>query len=202
MDILTDEDLIKNIKCGDEAAENELLTRYKDLVVKICRSYFIVGGEMEDTIQEGMIGLYRAIKGYDNDKSEAKFKTYAITCIKHQIHNAIKKANTNKQKALTHAVSFQSFSNSETGETLDYIPMELVFEDTPAVQLIDKEAFLELKKKIKDLLSPLELKVLNLYLMGYSYKEISSRLDVNKKSIDNHIARIKIKLRKNLDAHP
>lgn len=199
MEILTDEELIQKIQNGDEWAETELLTRYKDLVVKICRSYYIIGGDMEDTIQEGMIGLYKAIRAYDLSRGEAKFKTFAITCIKHKIHGAIKKANTNKHKALSTAVSFQSFTANEKGENLEYIPMELVTDDTPADQLIDKEAFLKLKNQIKEVLSPIELKVLNLYLMGYSYREISKRLDVSKKSIDNHIARIKLKLRNKLD---
>ena len=195
--MLTDEDLIEKIKTGDELAENELLDRYKDLVVKICRGYFIVGGDVEDTIQEGMIGLYRAIKSFSADK-DVKFKTYAVTCIKHQIHNAIKKANANKNKPLTHAVSFQTFSNPETGESIEFFPVELIFDSTPARTLIDKENYQHLKDKIKNLLSQQELKILNLYLMGYSYKEISDTLNASKKSIDNHIMRIKAKIRKNL----
>ena len=77
----TDEELIKQISTGDEQAENELLTRYKDLVVKISRGYFLVGGDIEDIIQEGMIGLYKAIKNY-SDQKNASFKTFAIICIK------------------------------------------------------------------------------------------------------------------------
>ena len=91
---LTDEELLVKIKNGEDLAENELFDRYKDLVVKISRGYFIVGGDIEDLVQEGMIGLYKAIKGYNGHK-ETSFKTFALLCIKHQIQTAIKRANTN-----------------------------------------------------------------------------------------------------------
>lgn len=194
----TDEELLEKIKKGDEKAENELLSRYKYLVVKISRGYFIVGGDLEDLVQEGMIGLYKAIKAYTNEK-EASFKTFAVLCIKHQIQTAIKMANTNKNKPLSSAVSFQSFTENSANESLDYLPIELVLEDTPAEKVINKENFNLLKEKIKSTLSPLELKVLNLYLQGYSYKEISSTLNVSSKSIDNSLSRIKSKLKNKLD---
>ena len=194
--ILTDEELIEKIKQGDDRAENEIFLRYKDLVTKICRGYFIVGGDLEDLIQEGMIGLYKAIKGYSSHK-ETTFKTFAVLCIKHQIQSAIRKANTNKNKPLSSAVSLQSFSNVEN-ESLDYLPIELVLDTTPAEKVIDKENFDALKKMITSTLSPFEFKVLSLYLQGYSYKEISSELSINSKSIDNCLTRIKTKLRTKL----
>lgn len=194
---LTDEELIKKIKIGDESAETELFSRYKDLVVKIARGYFIVGGDLEDLVQEGMIGLYKAIKGFSDEK-EASFKTFAVLCIKHQIQTAIKHANTNKNKPLSSAVSFQSFTENGTSENLDFLPIALVLEDTPEEKIIDKENFKSLNEKIKSLLSPLEFKVLKLYLQGYSYKEISSVLAVSSKSIDNSLSRIKTKLKSKL----
>lgn len=194
---LTDEELISMIKDGNDLAESELFNRYKDLVIKICRGYFIVGGDLEDLVQEGMIGLYKAIKGYSGHK-ETSFKTFAIICIKHQIQTAIKRANTNKNKPLSSAVSFQSFSNGKASESLDFLPIELVFDSTPAEKVIDKENYENLKKSIKESLSPLEYQVLNLYLQGYSYKEISQSLNISSKSIDNSLTRIKTKLKEKL----
>lgn len=195
MTTFTDEELLEQIKNGNESAENELFSRYKDLVVKISRGYFIVGGDLEDLIQEGMIGLYKAIKGYDGHK-ETTFKTFAVICIKHQIQTAIKKASTNKNKPLSSAVSLQSFTNIP--ENSEFLPIELIFEHTPAEKAIDKENYQSLKKEIESTLSKLEYDVLKLYLQGYSYKEIASQLNITEKSIDNSLSRIKNKLKNKL----
>ncbi len=200
MDIkkLTDEELLEKIKNGDDKAENEIFARYKDLVTKISRSYFIVGGDLEDLNQEGMIGLYKAIKGYSGHK-ETSFKTFAIICIKHQIQSAIKKANTNKNKPLSSAVSFQSFQDGKSSDSIDYLPIELVLSSTPAEEVIDKENYINLKKTIKSTLSEMEYNVLKLYLKGFSYKEISAMLKISEKSIDNSLSRIKTKLREKIN---
>lgn len=200
MDIkkLTDEELLEKIKNGDDKAENEIFARYKDLVTKISRSYFIVGGDLEDLNQEGMIGLYKAIKGYSVHK-ETSFKTFAIICIKHQIQSAIKKANTNKNKPLSSAVSFQSFQDGKSSDSIDYLPIELVLSSTPAEEVIDKENYINLKKTIKSTLSEMEYNVLKLYLKGFSYKEISAMLKISEKSIDNSLSRIKTKLREKIN---
>ncbi len=200
MDIkkLTDEELLEKIKNGDDKAENEIFARYKDLVTKISRSYFIVGGDLEDLNQEGMIGLYKAIKGYSGHK-ETSFKTFAIICIKHQIQSAIKKANTNKNKPLSSAVSFQSFQDGKSSDSIDYLPIELVLSSTPAEKVIDKENYINLKKTIKSTLSEMEYNVLKLYLKGFSYKEISAMLKISEKSIDNSLSRIKTKLREKIN---
>ncbi len=195
---LTDEELLERIKNGDDKAENEIFARYKDLVTKISRGYFIVGGDLEDLVQEGMIGLYKAIKGYSGHK-ETTFKTFAIICIKHQIQTAIKRANTNKNKLLSSAISFQSFQDGKSSENIDFLPIELVSDTTPAEKVIDKENYQNLKQTIKSCLSEMEYKVLQLYLKGYSYKEISNVLGINSKSIDNSLTRIKTKLREKLN---
>ena len=197
--IISDEELIKKTKNGEESAENLLFSRYKDLVVKIARGYFIVGGDLEDLVQEGMIGLYKAVKNFSDEK-EASFKTFAVLCIKHQIQTAIKAANTNKNKPLSSAVSFQSFTENGTSENLDFLPIDLVLDSTKEKKIIDKENFKNLNEKIKSHLSPLEFKVLKLYLQGYSYKEISASLNVTSKSIDNSLSRIKSKLRSKLES--
>lgn len=195
--MFSDEELVKQIQNGDESAQYELFNRYKDYVKKISRGYFIVGAEFEDTLQEGMIGLYRATKHFDTSQTETSFKTFAIVCIRHQIITAIKKALADKNKALSFAVSFQSFDKDN--ESVDYLPFELVLDVTPAEQAIDKENFIALKKQIKDCLSDFEIKVLTYYLQGYSYKEIASKLESPKKSVDNALIRIKAKLREKLN---
>lgn len=191
---MTDEELIAKAKNGDETAEIELYERYKDLVVKISRSYFIVGGDLEDLIQEGMLGLYKAVKGF-NPKKDASFKTFAIICIKHQIQTAIKRASADKNKPLSQAVSFQNFTENDTS---DLLPEGLVFATTPDEKVIAKENFENLKRTIIQSLSKLELKVLRMYLQGYAYKEIASQLNITEKSIDNSLSRIKSKLRERL----
>ena len=194
--LLSDEELIELIHKGDETAETLLFERYKDMVVKISRGYFIVGGDLEDLIQEGMIGLYKAINNYSPDK-DASFKTFAIICIKHKIQSAIKKANANKNKLLSSAISFQNFSNGDS-ESLDFLPVELILTNSPDEKVIDKENYEKLKQTIKECLSVMEYTVLGLYLQGYSYKEISKNLQISSKSIDNSLTRIKAKLKKRL----
>lgn len=188
---MTDEELVKLAKKGDENAENTLLERYKDLVVKISRSYFIIGGELEDIVQEGMIGLYKAIKNFKTDKN-ATFKTFAITCIKHQIQTAIKKANTKKNLPLSNSVSLQSFSENEEEE---FLPVNLIFQVSPDEKIIGRENYKDLIETIKQTLSKKEFEVLKYYLHGYSYKEIAEFLGLNQKSIDNSLSRIKNKLK-------
>ncbi len=191
--MLSDEELVYKAKLGDENAENELLELYKGLVVKIARSYFILGGEMEDIVQEGMIGLYKAIKGYDKKKN-ASFKTFATMCIKHQIQSAIKVANAKKNSPLSNSVSLQSFS--ENSDDDDFLPVNLIFQVSPDEKIINKEDYRNLLENIKKMLSEKELQVLKYYLKGYTYKEISNILGTSEKSIDNSLSRIKSKIKK------
>lgn len=188
---MTDEELVSLSRNGNEKAENELLERYKDTVMKISRGYFIIGGELEDIVQEGMIGLYKAIKNFKTDKN-ATFKTFAITCIKHQIQTAIKKANTKKNLPLSNSVSLQSFSENEEEE---FLPVNLIFQVSPDEKIIGRENYKDLIETIKQTLSKKEFEVLKYYLHGYSYKEIAEFLGLNQKSIDNSLSRIKNKLK-------
>ena len=191
--MIDDETLASKANLGDEKAENEILERYKGLVVKIARSYFILGGEMEDIVQEGMIGLYKALKGYDKKKN-ASFKTFATMCIKHQIQSAIKVANAKKNSPLSNSVSLQSFS--ENSDDDDFLPVNLIFQVSPDEKIINKEDYRNLLENIKKMLSDKEFQVLKYYLKGYTYKEISNILETSEKSIDNSLSRIKSKLKK------
>lgn len=147
---------------------------------------------MEDIVQEGMIGLYKAIKGYDKKKN-ASFKTFATMCIKHQIQSAIKVANAKKNSPLSNSVSLQSFS--ENSDDDDFLPANLIFQVSPDEKIINKERYKNLLEEIRKMLSEKEMKVLRLYLKGYTYKEIGKILKMPYKSIDNSLSRIKTKLR-------
>ena len=188
--MINDEELLERAK-GDANAESDLLEKYKPLVVKIARSYFILGGEMEDIVQEGMIGLYKAVKNYNPNKN-ASFKTFAITCIKHQIQSAIKNANAKKNAPLTNSVPLQSFSESDEDE---FLPVNLIFQLSPDEKVINDERYQKLVAKIKSTLTARDYEILSLYLKGYTYKEISKFLSLSEKNIDNSLSRIKAKIR-------
>lgn len=190
---MTEEMLIQKAQTGDGGAMATLLEQYKSLVNKISRSYFLLGGEIEDIVQEGMIGLYKAILHYSTEKI-ASFKTFAATCIKHQIQTAVKMASSEKNKVLSAALPFAervSHDEDEDEEVEIIVPSSLPLPDD---KVLERERMHEIKKSIIKTLSPLELKILSLYLKGYSYNEISNIAKLSKKSIDNGLTRIKNKL--------
>lgn len=189
---MTDEELSFKAQQGDESSVDYLLSKYKSLVIKIARSYFLTGGDIEDIAQEGMIGLYKAIIHFNKQKNTS-FKTFANTCIKHQIQSAIRVASSEKNKVLSTAVPLVEQTDFDEDEELKEIPIPSDL-PSPDDTLIEKEKLKEIKDKIYKLLTPLELKVLSLYLKGYSYNEISEIGNINKKSIDNALSRIKSKL--------
>ena len=117
---MTDEELSIKAQSGDENAVNTLLSKYKSLVNQIARSYFLTGGDMEDIVQEGMIGLYKAIKHFNNSKT-ASFKTFASTCIKHQIQSAVRIASSAKNQVLSTAVPIVDKINNEEDLSLIHI---------------------------------------------------------------------------------
>ncbi len=187
---MKDEQLSIKAQAGDEEALNELLARYKHLVNKLARSFFLIGGDIEDIVQEGMIGLYKAVMHYSADKS-ASFATFAYTCIKHKIQNAVKMANSEKNRALSSALSLvcDSDEDDENGEI--ELPSNL---PSPDDKILEKENFEEMREIILKTLSKLERKILTLYLQGYNYNEMAQLAGISKKSIDNGLSRIKNKL--------
>lgn len=187
----TEEELVFQAQNKNEDAMNQLLSTYKSLVNKIARSYFLVGGDMEDIVQEGMIGLYKSITHFDSQKN-ASFKTFASTCIKHQIQSAVKIASSEKNKVLSQAHPFTEEFNQEDDEEIELlIPSNL---PSPDDKVIENEKLNEIYLLIRENLSELEKKILALYLKGYSYNEISEIAGISKKSIDNGLSRIKNKL--------
>ena len=185
----TDERLVEDAQKGDEIAENLLFENYKDLVIKISRHYFLIGGDLEDLVQEGMIGLYKAIKNYKANNISA-FKTFASLCINRQIQTAIKRANTKKNISLSTAIPLMK-SEDEDEEDSAFLLSE---EDMPIEKLIEKENIEGLVLQIEKTLSKKENEVLKLYLSGLSYTEIAEKLNINSKSVDNALSRIKQKL--------
>ncbi len=191
MSELLDEQLALQAQNGDEESVDELLSRYKNLVNKLSRRYFLIGGDIEDIVQEGMIGLYKAIIHFSAQKN-ATFKTFATTCIKNQIQNAIKVASSEKNKVLSSALSI---ADAPTFDDENKLGFELFNElPSPDDELLEKEKLEELKKIVEKTLSSLEIKIFSLYLNGYSYNEISKFAGISKKSIDNGLSRIKHKL--------
>ena len=194
--------MLEKAKSGDEVAISSLMEKYKPLVISISRKYFLVNQAQEEIIQEGMIGLFRALRGYKID-SKTDFESYASLCINRQIQNAIKSNNRNKNIPIN---TYLSVTNQgkillnvlPAGETSDdddkgfYIPSN---SPTPEESILFKEKLVEVSEKISTLLSSFEKKVLHLYIKGLNYNEISVLLKKEPKSIDNALSRIKIKLR-------
>lgn len=195
-----DDQLIENAKHGDTLALEFLINKYRGFVRAKARSYFLIGADREDIIQEGMIGLYKAIRDYKKDKL-ASFRAFAELCITRQIITAIKTATRQKHIPLNFYISLNKPVYEDDSErTL----MDMVGEDSicnPELLFIDREAYSGMEEKMGKVLSNLEKVVLDYYLQGKSYVEIAHHLDRHVKSIDNSLQRVKRKLEKCLDAN-
>ena len=195
---LTDEQIISQIKEGDEQALSFLLDKYKDLVNSKVGKYFIIGAEREDIIQEGMIGLYKAIRGFDHCKQNT-FKTFANLCIERQLITAIKSSNRQKHMPLNSYLSLNTsaYDNDEDGtELIETFEVDTI--EDPLETIMKKESFDEIQKTMHKSLSKFEEQVLDRYIQGESYEIIAKRLDTPVKSVDNAIQRIRKKAINNL----
>lgn len=181
---------------GDKIALEYIITKYKNFVK--AKSYFLVGADKEDIIQEGMIGLYKAVRDFDGSKTNS-FKCFAEICITRQIITAIKTATRQKHIPLNSYVSLNKpIYDEESDRTLlDIIATSIVTD--PEELIISKEELRNIETKMNELLSDLELEVLELYLNGKSYQYIADKLDRDVKSIDNALQRVKRKLEKHLE---
>lgn len=193
--LLTDEELVVKSQDGDSYAQEFLINRYRNFVRVKSRSYFLIGADKEDIIQEGMIGLYKATRDFKYEKL-ASFRAFAELCITRQIITAIKTATRQKHIPLNSYVSLNKpIYDEESDRTLlDVISTNKITD--PEDLLISREEFANIEEKMSKVLSPLEWKVLNFYLEGKSYLEIASDLDRHVKSIDNALQRVKRKLEK------
>ena len=184
----SDEQLLLLAGRGDAEAEACLAERYAR-VVRVCvRPYFLVGGDSEDLIQEGMLGLLAAIRGYHTDK-DCSFKTYAETCIHNRIASAIRSATRKKHEPLNSGISLEDILSDESG---DFIPTDFI--RIPEETVLARERAQELTSTFSRCLSTKESQVLELYLTGLSYREIADRLSVSNKAVDNAVQRIRRKL--------
>nr|WP_285874590.1 RNA polymerase sporulation sigma factor SigH [Halalkalibacter oceani] len=192
-DKVNDDDLVMFVRNGDSAALEFLINKYKNFVRAKARSYFLIGADHEDIVQEGMIGLYKAVRDFNGDKLSS-FKAFAELCITRQIITAIKTATRQKHIPLNSYVSLDKpLYDEESDRTLlDVICGTRV--TNPEELLINQEEFEDIELKMGELLSDLERQVLTLYLDGRSYQEISVDLNRHVKSIDNALQRVKRKL--------
>lgn len=186
--------LISLANNGDTLAEYCLINRYKRLVKMKARAYFLMGSDTDDIIQEGMIGLFKAVRNYDNNKS-ASFRVFAEICINRRIITAIKTASRKKHIPLNHYLSLnQQIDNIEdNGRPLIDIVDDLNL-NNPINIFLTRERLQELKIKLNDILSGLERKILKIYLEGKTYQEIALEIKKSTKSVDNGMQRIKKKL--------
>lgn len=190
---LDDDEILELIHHGDNQALDYLIHKYKNFVRAKARTYFLIGADKEDIIQEGMIGLYKAIRDYNEDK-QTSFKAFAELCITRQIITAIKTATRQKHIPLNSYVSLDKpIYDEESDRTLlDVIAGSS--EIDPQELLINQEKFGDMELKLSELLSEFEKGVLHLYLEGKTYQEISVELNRHVKSIDNALQRVKRKL--------
>lgn len=192
---IKDEYIVRMAIDGDGLALEFLLNKYKSFVKQKSRGYFLIGADHEDIVQEGMIGLYKAIRDYNPDKG-ASFKGFAELCITRQIITAIKTATRQKHIPLN---SYISLNKPVYDEHSDRTLLDIIVgksESDPEKLLISHENLVSIHEKILELLSPLERKVLDAYLEGDSYSNMAKKTGISEKSIDNALQRVKRKLEK------
>lgn len=195
---LSDEDIVAIIHEGNTDALDYLITKYRSFVWLKGRSYFLIGGDQEDIVQEGMIGLYKAIRDYKSDKLNS-FKGFAELCITRQIITAIKTATRQKHIPLNSSISLDRpvYTEESDRTLLDMLSGPPL--DDPEDLMIHKEDFDLMELEMEKVLSRLERQVLGLYLDGRTYQEISTILNRQVKSVDNALQRIKRKLELHLE---
>jgi RNA polymerase sporulation-specific sigma factor len=187
--------LVERARAGDPVAMDRIVERYRGFVRMKASSYFLAGGEMEDLVQEGLIGLFKAVRDYRRDR-EASFRSFAELCITRQIITAIKTAARNKHTPLNTYVSF-SVSKAGAGAENETSLADVLAGDPvadPITQAISSEELRSLVGCLGSALSPLEGRVLAMYLEGRSYEEVADRLDCTPKTVDNALQRVKRKV--------
>jgi len=196
--LMLDEQVVELARDGDAAAQEYLINKYKNFVRAKARSYFLIGADKEDIIQEGMIGLYKAIRDFRSDKLSS-FRAFAELCITRQIITAIKTATRQKHIPLNSYVSLNKpiYDEDSDRTLLDIISGTRITD--PEELIISREEFDDIEEKMGEILSSLEWKVLMYYLEGKSYQEIAVDLHRHVKSIDNALQRVKRKLERYLE---
>lgn len=183
---LSDEQLVERAHEGDGAAEEALLNRYKRLVRARARELYLVGGDRDDLLQEGMLGLVKAIREYRADR-EASFSTYASLLVSRQMYSAIQASQRQKHQPLNSSLSIQELAENREEASLGT-------QESPESIVLGEESARKLREQIDRLLSPYERRVLDLYLDGMDYIEIGEALQKSPKSVDNALQRIRAKV--------
>ncbi len=199
LNVLEDNDLVERTQSGDERCLEVLLGRYRNFARSKARSYFLAGSEKEDVVQEGMIGLYKAIRDFDLSQ-DTPFRAFAELCISRQILTAIKTANRNKHQPLNSSVSLDApaYSDQKSDRSVADNFMGPNSND-PVEMVISAQEIEAIRDSMSENLTELEGDVLRLYMDGKSYEEIAGALGNHVKSIDNALQRIKRKLQRHLD---
>ena len=193
-DGIKDEELISRFKNGESEILDYLMEKYKNMVRKKARTMFLIGGENDDLIQEGMIGLFKAVRDYQPDR-DAAFQTFASICVDRQIYNAIQSSNRQKHQPLNSYISL----SEQDGEIEEHLGDN--WGENPESIIIDQENVQDLEQEITATLSPMENQVLEYYLAGNGYGEIAQIMGKTPKSIDNALQRIRIKIREQLEQY-
>ena len=195
---MADVELVELAQSGDNGATDALVERYKNFVRGKSRTYFLIGADKEDIIQEGMIGLFKAVRDFDVNK-QAQFRSFAELCVTRQIITAIKSATRQKHIPLNTYVSLSKpvYEDESEKTLLDLISMEYIMD--PEQIFINQESLGIIENRINESLSSFERSVLELYINGKTYHEIAEILSKEPKSIDNAIQRIKRKIAKQLE---
>lgn len=196
-DNLDDVQLIKMAKNGDKKAINYLLSKYTEIVNMKVGKYFIIGAEREDIMQEGLIGLFKAIKCFDPDK-QSSFKTFANLCIERQLQTAIKSSTRQKHMPLNSSLSLNVSAYDENDDTDFFDILDANVVEDPLDMITKKEYYTFVEDRIEETLSDFEKQVLRRYTNGESYVEIAGKLNAPVKSVDNAIQRIRKKTMKNI----
>ena len=193
-DGIKDEELISRFENGESEILDYLMEKYKNMVRKKARTMFLIGGENDDLIQEGMIGLFKAVRDYQPDR-DAAFQTFASICVDRQIYNAIQSSNRQKHQPLNSYISL----SEQDGENEEHLGDN--WGENPESIIIDQENVQNLEQEITATLSPMENQVLEYYLAGNGYGEIAQIMGKTPKSIDNALQRIRIKIREQLEQY-
>lgn len=190
---MRDEELAMAAQAGEPDAAELLCERYKDTVRAIARPYFLLGGDRDDLLQEGMIGLYKAIQHYEG-RHNAAFHSFAELCVTRQILSAIKMAARNKHQPLNSYISLYGTPGAPFECGPELIDMLRMTAEDPEETLLHKEAERDLRRKLEEVLSPFEKQVVDRFLSGLSYRQIGESLACGRKSVDNALQRVRKKL--------
>ena len=189
---LADEELIQTLREGDERIMDYILEKYKPLVLRKANAMFLIGGDTDDLIQEGMIGLFKAIRDYRSDR-ETSFFHFAELCINRHLYSAVEASNRKKHVPLNTYVSFYSQTTEEGKSLAETLLTDQM--DDPEQLVIEQENFTAFWEQLREQLSALERQVLDAYLEGKNYRQIAEELGKSPKTIDNALSRIKGKIR-------